>query len=87
MKGLKRKKLKSAHKEDDETESVRVKEWNQRVVVNDMPVYKNWYEEGYVSRPYDQGSCGSCWAFSAASTLESLAKLNGHDTEVMEYSV
>ena len=52
-----------------------------------MPDYKNWYEEGVVSTPYDQGSCGSCWAFSAAATLESLAKIQGFDSDVQEYSV
>ena len=52
-----------------------------------MPEYKNWAEEGVVSTPYDQGACGSCWAFSAAATLESLAKIQGFDSEVQEYSV
>ena len=67
----------------DKEEGVRVKEWRTQR----MPDYKNWYEEGVVSTPYDQGSCGSCWAFSAAATLESLAKIQGFDSEVQEYSV
>jgi len=54
---------------------------------NKLPVYKNWYKEGYVSSPYDQGSCGGCWAFSTASAVESLAKLAGVDKEIQEYSV
>ena len=52
-----------------------------------MPDYKNWFEEGMVSSPYDQGACGSCWAFSTAATLESLAMIQGFDEEVQEYSV
>jgi len=25
------------------------------VPISELPDYKNWYEEGYVTRPYDQG--------------------------------
>ena len=77
---LKQKKLQSAHSSDQDTPRVEV--WKPKAVISDIPTYKNWYEEGYVTRPYDQGSCGSCWAFSAASTLESLAKLKEHDTDL-----
>jgi len=44
-----------------------------------IPDYKNWFEEGFVTRPYDQGACGACWAFTAASTLESLAMITGKE--------
>jgi C1A family cysteine protease len=47
----------------------------------------NWYEDGFVSRPYDQGSCGGCWAFATASSLESLAMINGLYKKVPEFSV
>lgn len=32
-----------------------------------LPVYVNWIEKGAVFPIRDQGSCGSCWAFSAVS--------------------
>jgi len=52
-----------------------------------LPTYKNWYKEGAVTRPYDQGACGGCWAFSSISAVESLAFINGVDKELQEYSV
>ena len=44
-----------------------------------LPKHKSWFDEGLVTRPIDQGSCGACWAFSAASMLESFAMIT--DTE------
>jgi len=49
--------------------------------------YKDWYKEGFVSRPYDQGRCGGCWAFSTAAATESLAKIMGIEDDIYELSV
>jgi C1A family cysteine protease len=40
-----------------------------------------------VTKPKDQGGCGACWAFTAASTLESLAFIKGFDTSLQTYSI
>ena len=37
-----------------------------------IPEEVNWFEAGKVSISVDQGGCGACWAFTTASTLESL---------------
>ena len=52
-----------------------------------IPDYVNWFEKGVVSTPGDQSMCGSCWAFSTASTMEGLAVLSGKFKEPPGFSM
>ena len=52
-----------------------------KVPVRSLPDYVNWFDKGFITRPYDQGSCGACWAFTAASTLEALALMKGQEAD------
>jgi cathepsin L len=41
-----------------------------------LPDSVDWRNQGVVNAIQDQGQCGSCWAFSAIQTIESLFALN-----------
>ncbi|GMH87096.1 hypothetical protein TrST_g9991 [Triparma strigata] len=42
----------------------------------------NWADQGKLTPVKDQGSCGSCWAFSATETIESAWAITGNSLTV-----
>ena len=44
----------------------------------------DWTTQGKVSRIKNQGSCGSCWAFSATGVMESWSLMKGKSADLSE---
>ncbi|XP_042493922.1 zingipain-2-like [Macadamia integrifolia] len=49
--------------------------YHHNKLIKDIPSSIDWREKGVVASVKDQGSCGSCWAFSTAAAVESINKI------------
>lgn len=52
-------------------------------MLQDLPDHVDWRTHSVVSPVKDQGHCGSCWAFSAVSTIESHAAIASGDLKTL----
>jgi len=55
-----------------------VKRQVNKVGATPDPTNWDWFQQGVCTRVYNQGQCGSCWAFSATETIESYYALAGN---------
>jgi len=66
--------------QDQETQEMGLKYEIKDIGDQEFPSYFNWADQdGVVTPVYDQGTCGSCWAFSTTENIESQWALAGHN--------
>jgi KDEL-tailed cysteine endopeptidase len=52
----------------------------------DLPSSVDWHKKGATTSVKDQGSCGACWAFSAAAALEGAWYISTNHTQLLSLS-
>ena len=55
-------------------------------VLGDVPLSYDWRDYHKVTSVKDQGQCGSCWAFSAIGSLESVYAIHGNNHTLYNFS-
>jgi len=61
--------------------------WTAPNLIDALPKAYDWRTKNAVTPVYDQGQCGSCWAFSTTEAIESQYFLAGKVSNVSEYSM
>jgi len=56
-------------------------------MIADLPASYTWQSKGAVTPVYNQGQCGSCWAFSATEAMESQYFLAGKINPIGSFSM
>ena len=54
--------------------------------VNNAVPSGNWAADGFVTAVRDQGSCGSCWAFTAVAAMESALLIEQKGVFIADFS-
>ena len=56
---------------------------NNTPFLKQLPTHVDWREQGVTTPVKNQGSCGSCWAFSVSAVLESHIAINNSEKSVL----
>ena len=60
---------------------------NTLLDASNVPSQVDWRPTGHVSPVKNQGTCGSCWAFSTVSALESAFSIHDKTSQTKSLSV
>jgi len=61
--------------------------WQPPVNTPELPTSYSWQSKGGVTPVYNQGQCGSCWAFSATEAIESQYHIAGYINPIASFSM